>query len=79
MKRLRLSMMLMNTFAGVLAIMMLIIAALLVILAGANTARGEGDANTQILVSAGFFLIGGAGFYGLKNWARKTAAKPDTD
>lgn len=79
MKRLPLSMMLMDTFAGILAILMLVTAGLLIVLAGTNAARGEGAANEPVLIAAGLFVLGGTGFYALKLWVKKTVATSNTN
>jgi uncharacterized RDD family membrane protein YckC len=70
MRGLPFSIMLMDMFAGILAIMMVVIAVLLFILIGANTMRNEAVSNEPLIMTAALFLIGGAGFYALQRWAK---------
>lgn len=65
--------MLMDVFAGILAALMLFVAGLLGLLILVNTLRGEGAANTNLLIVAFCFAIGGLGFYFLKRWAKRAA------
>lgn len=74
MSKLPLSLMLLNVFSGILAVLMLVIAALLAVLITLNSVRGEDAANTQLMLVAVCFVIGGAGFYALKRWAGRSAA-----
>ncbi len=64
------SIMLIDMFAGALAIMMVVIAVLLFILIGANIMRDEAVPNEPLIMTAALFLAGGAGFYALKRWAK---------
>lgn len=66
--------MLLDVFAGILAILMLVVAVLLITLVGMNAARGQGDVNDTLLIAAGFFILGATGFYALKRWAKRTSA-----
>ena len=77
MKKLPLSAMLMDTFAGILAVLMIVVAVLLAILVGLNIARGDGAANPPLIVTALLFLVGAAGFYGLKRWAKGLDTRAD--
>lgn len=74
MSKLPLSLMLLDVFSGILAVLMLVITALLVILITMNSFRGEDAANTQLMLVAGCFVVGGAGFYALKRWAKRSAS-----
>jgi hypothetical protein len=65
--------MLLDVFSGILAALMLVIAALLAILITMNSVRGENAANMQLMLVAGCFVIGGMGFYALKCWAKRSA------
>lgn len=71
MSRLQLSTMLLDVFAGILAILMLLVAVLLGILIATNSARGDDDANSYLMVMAGCFALGATGFYALKRWANR--------
>ncbi len=77
MSTLPLSRMLLDVFAGILAILMGVSAALILILTTVNTIRGQGDANASLLFVAACFGVGAAGFYALKRWAN--AAQPETN
>lgn len=78
MSKLPLSLILLDVFSGILAVLMLVIAGLLAILITVNSFRGEDAANTQLILVAGCFVIGGAGFYALKRWAKRSAAVADS-
>jgi positive regulator of sigma E activity len=78
MKRLPISLMLLDTFSGALAILMLVIAALLAVLITMNHLRGEGAANEQLLIMSGFFVLGSTGFYALRRWARRVSQSTDS-
>ncbi|MEM1288647.1 MAG: hypothetical protein AAGH60_09880 [Pseudomonadota bacterium] len=75
-KRLPISLMLMNTFAGILAILMAVTAVLLVILVAMNHMRGDLGANGQLLTFAVLFGVGSAGFFALKRWAQRVKTPP---
>lgn len=70
--------MLLNVFSGVLAALMLVIAVLLAILIAMNSFRGDDAANTQLMIVAGCFVIGGGGFYALKRWAKRNSKAADS-
>lgn len=70
MSKLPLSTMLLDVFAGILAILMLVVAGLLVILIVLNTSQGTGDISAKLIIMAGCFALGATGFYALKRWAR---------
>lgn len=78
MSKLPLSLMLLDVFSGILAVLMLVIAGLLAILITMNSFRGEDATNTQLMLVAGCFVIGGVGFYALKRWAKRSATATDT-
>lgn len=65
-----LSRMLLDIFAGILALLMVVTAALLLVLVVVNANRGQGDANGSLMIVAGCFGLGSAGFYALKRWAK---------
>lgn len=65
-----LSRMLLDIFAGILAILMVVTAALLLLLVIVNASRGQGDANGSLIIIAGCFALGSAGFYALKRWVK---------
>ncbi|MEQ8658108.1 MAG: hypothetical protein RIC24_12480 [Hyphomicrobiales bacterium] len=67
-----LSRMLLDIFSGILAALMIVTAALLLLLVVVNANRGQGDANGSLIIVAGCFALGSAGFYALKRWAKST-------
>jgi hypothetical protein len=77
MSTLPLSRMLLDVFAGILAVLMAVTAGLLLILVAVNASRGQGDANVSLLVVAGCFGVGAAGFYALKRWAKAIRTEPN--
>jgi hypothetical protein len=70
MSTLPLSRMLLDVFSGILAVLMAVTALLLLVLVAVNASRGQGDANASLLIVAGCFGVGAAGFYALKRWAK---------
>lgn len=78
MRKLPLSTMLMEAFAGILAALMLVCAALLGILVGLNAARGDSAANPSLIVTALLFLAGAGGFFLLRRWARGLSRDPQS-
>ena len=62
--------MLLDVFTGILAVLMLVVAALLGILIAVNASRGDGEVNTKLIIMAGCFTLGATGFYALKRWAK---------
>jgi hypothetical protein len=72
-----LSRLLLDVFSGILALLMLVTAGLVLILVAMNAARGESDANGQLLIVCGFFALGAIGFYGLKRWATQPSASTE--
>ncbi len=65
-----LSKMLLDVFAGILAILMAVASALLILLVAVNASRGDNEANGSLLIVACCFAVGSVGFYALKRWAK---------